>query len=454
MKWKILLVIIIAAHVLILAKMVFFPYPELFLYPYLVNHGFLPYKQIFDQHFPSILMLPINISTFGLSSPATARMFSIGLAIFTQIFLFGISRSIFKSEKKAILVNLFYFFIQPVFEGYVLWIDTFIVPVTLAAFYLLWRFFEEKKLTFAFWAGLFAGLSVFIKQSMLPLAVVVGILLLVRSKSFKAATIYGAGVLVPLAVLLSWIIKNGIFADFYYWTVKFNLEVYPKMAGKFPTLKQLARGIVFFAPAALLFLTKARRKLVNIIAGLFLVFSLGAAGNRFELVHLQPALPFVAYLTVSFVEALGKRLRLIFLLAIFVPSAFLVSYLLRGLISTYVYFFDETTVATANEVNELTKPGDRIFIMGSQPIIHPLADRMPAGGVFSVSLPWNMKVVEDTILVGIEKDRPAAVVRDSSAIIDGIVVLDYMRKIDKFVNANYKLAKKIGPNEILIPKRQ
>lgn len=453
MKWKILLAVIIAVHVLILAKMVFFPYPELFLYPYLANHGFLPYKQIFDQHFPSILMLPVNISTFGLTSPATARIFSVGLAGLTQLFIFITGRHIFKNEKLALLANLFYLFIQPIFEGYVLWIDTFIGPVLVAAFYFFWRYFEVKHPSDAFLAGLFIGASILIKQSILPLAAVLAIFFYLKTKSLKATLIYCLGVAIPVFGLLYWILAKGLLADFYYWTVTFNLNVYSKMAGKFPTLKQLLRVVVFFAPAVLIFFTKARSKLVNVVSGIFLLFSLGAAGNRFELVHLQPALPFVALLTASYAQRLKNKKRRFILGGIFVVLAFLTIYLVRNVISDNIYFFDETTIKTAQEVDGNTTTNQRIFVVGSQPIIYFQADRLPAGGVFSVNVPWNMKIAEDIVLAGIEKDRPALVVRDPSATIDGILVMTYMQKINKFVDANYEFLEKVGANEILIPKK-
>ncbi len=61
----ILLLFIILIHIFITFKLIFFPYPELFIYPYLTNHGLLPYKQILDQHFPGLMFLPINFNNLG-----------------------------------------------------------------------------------------------------------------------------------------------------------------------------------------------------------------------------------------------------------------------------------------------------------------------------------------------------------------------------------------------------
>ena len=71
---KLILVLILITHVFILTKLVFFPYPELFIYPYLTNHGLKPYSQILDQHFPGLMFLPINFDNLGMNNEVSARI--------------------------------------------------------------------------------------------------------------------------------------------------------------------------------------------------------------------------------------------------------------------------------------------------------------------------------------------------------------------------------------------
>src|SRR3990167_10272801 len=159
---KILLFLIIIIHSFVLTKIIFFPEPELFIYPYLTNHGVKPYSQILDQHFPGLMFLPINFDNLGMNDEVSARFWLFGIVFLTHVLLFLISKT-YLGVKRALLVNFLYLIWQPFFEGWVLWIDNFLPLLLLPAFYFTLR----KKL---FWAGIFLGLGVVMKQSIIPLA--------------------------------------------------------------------------------------------------------------------------------------------------------------------------------------------------------------------------------------------------------------------------------------------
>ena len=160
----VLLFIIIVIHNLILTKLIYFPYPELFIYPYLTNHGLKPYAQILDQHFPGLLFLPINFDNLGMTTPQSARIWSIAIVVLVQLMLFILGSHILKSKWKALIVNLLYLIWQPFFEGWVLWIDSFLPILLLPAFYALLK--RRFLLT-----GLFLGIGIVFKQVLIPLSV-------------------------------------------------------------------------------------------------------------------------------------------------------------------------------------------------------------------------------------------------------------------------------------------
>src|SRR4030042_3449261 len=117
-----ILIILIAVHLLLLSFLKFYPYPELFLYPFLAKNGLLPYKQIFDQHFPSVLMFPFNIYDLGLRSPESAKLFLYGTVALTQVVMFKIAKRLSGKVGIALLACFLYLVAQPLFEGYILWI--------------------------------------------------------------------------------------------------------------------------------------------------------------------------------------------------------------------------------------------------------------------------------------------------------------------------------------------
>ena len=87
-KYLLFLLGLIIIHVFILTKLIYFPYPELFIYPYLTNQGLKPYQQILDQHFPGLMFLPLNLDNLGMNTPEVARIWSISIVILAQVILF------------------------------------------------------------------------------------------------------------------------------------------------------------------------------------------------------------------------------------------------------------------------------------------------------------------------------------------------------------------------------
>jgi len=103
-KW--FLPVLIFAHLLYLQALTFYPYPELFTYPYLVTKGFLPFRDILDQHFPTLLDLPINLWTLGMQTELSAKLVFFALIALTHVLIYSIARKIVKEETFAIVPNL------------------------------------------------------------------------------------------------------------------------------------------------------------------------------------------------------------------------------------------------------------------------------------------------------------------------------------------------------------
>lgn len=449
---KKILVLIITFHSFILTKLILFPYPELFVYSFLVKNGLLPYKQIFDQHFPGILMLPTNVYDFGLSSPESARLFLIGLTVASHILLFLVAKMVLKNEKRAVLANVIYLVLQPLFDGHILWIDSFLVPVLLASIYFFLRFLDKKTIFSLATSGFLMGTVIFLKQAYFPLFLFLGIPVYLVRKSIKDVVVFlGVGV-IPLLLLLVWIYEEGIIKEFFYWTFIFNIQVYGPMARKLPTVKQLIRLAIFFLPAIYVFVARFKKDFKILILGIFLFVSALPAFSRFEFVHLQPSLPFMILFIVLFLRETKNRLILPVSLLILLTTVVWLPVYYKGHLGSFVYFFDKDTVASAKKAQALTKPKDSIFVFGTQPVIYPLANRLPSGGVFTISVPWNMKAAEDKILQGLNTNPPKVVVRDSSATIDRSKVVEFAPSIESYINKNYLMIDKIGANEILIPR--
>jgi len=440
----IFLILIILTHVLILSKLVFFPYPELFVYPYLTNHGLIPYANIFDQHFPGLMFFPINLGSLGMNTPEVARLWQYGIVIVTHIVLYLVAKK-FLGSKKAILANIFFAVWQPFFEGWVLWIDSFLPILTLSALYFL----KSKKV---FWAGFFLGLALLFKQVILPLIALVGVYLLIKERKFKPALIFGLGALIPVLFLVKYINDLGIWKDFIFWTITFNMTTFAEMGRKLGTIGEITRVLGVYGFALFAFCDKKFRENALLI-GVFLVGSLASIYARFDFVHLQPSLPFVALLSSISVSYLMKKKYLKVLVIIYaLASIYLLSQFYQGNIGNKVFFYGNTEKKVATEIQKLTSNDEKIFTLGTLPHIYQMADRLPPGNVFVFQFPWFMIEAENRILSGIINDPPKVVIRDLTAMVEGKKLVSYMPKIEEYIGRYYKVIDKIGEIEIMVRK--
>ena len=437
------LLIIIIFHTFLLTKLIFFPYPELFIYPYLTNHGLKPYSQILDQHFLGFMFLPINFDNLGMNNEVLARIWLIVVVIITQILLFFISKELLKSSKKALLVNILYLFWQPFFEGWVLWIDSFLPLILLPAFYFIYN----RKF---FISGILIGLAVVFKQVMIPLAILLAFYVWWESREFKKLRDFLIGLSIPVFLMIIYLISIGVFRDFFYWTVVFNLTIFAKYGrGEGADFAHLSRVVLVFG-SAFLAMGKIKIRSAQILL-IFLIGSLIGLSTRFDFVHFQPALPFAVLATILGVD-IFKRWRIFGKVAVvvyFLIAAWWINIFYKGYIGNKIFFFDESTYKIAGKIMQYTKPGDKIFIFGAAPHLYQMSKTLPAGDIFVFQFPWFLKVAEGRILEGIKKDKPQIVISDRTAVIENLMIVDFAKDIDQYILENYEKIDNVGDTEIL-----
>lgn len=436
------LLIIILIHILVISKLIFFPYPELFIYPYLTNHGLKPYQQILDQHFPGLMFLPINLNNLGMTTPEVARVWLIMTVVFTQILLFFVSRQILKSDKKALIVNLLYLVWQPFFEGWVLWIDSFLPLILLPAFYTLY----QRRFLFC---SLLLGIGIVFKQTLIPLSLLVLIYTFWQTRKIKLTMMLLFGLLLPIALMVLYLTSIGVLKDFWYWTIVFNLTTFAKFGTSIPSSVGFVTRVVLVYSLSILALFNKDKRLVQILL-IFLAGSLIGVFDRADFVHFQPSLPFALLATVYGLGRLGDlgKIRVIGIGYMPIMIWWLIIFY-QGHLSNKVFFFDETTKAVTSKIEQYTKPGEKIFIFGAVPHLYQMSNTLPAGDIFVFQFPWFLKVSESRILKGIERDKPKIIVSDKTVKIEGQAITDYAREINEYIERNYQRIDNIGNTEIL-----
>src|SRR3989344_3866529 len=172
---------IIVMHILLISRLTFLPYPELFIYPYLTNIGLTPYAQIFDQHFPGLMFFPINLGTLGIVQPGNALLLHVGIIVLIHLLLIFSTFKLFKSLKASFLTSFIFLLWQPFLEGNTLWIDSFLPLLLIPSFYFLVK--SEKNYKNILLSGILLGAALVMKQVVLPLIAVLFIFLLVNRES-------------------------------------------------------------------------------------------------------------------------------------------------------------------------------------------------------------------------------------------------------------------------------
>lgn len=433
--------VILFTHLFILSKLIFFPYPELFIYPYLTNQGLKPYAQILDQHFPGLMFLPVNFDNLGLNTIDSARIWSISIVIIIHIMLFIVSNEIFKSRHKAIFVNILYLIWQPFFEGWILWIDSFLPILLLPAFYLFYK-------RHFFLTGLLLGTAIIFKQTIIPLSCFVWLYIFWMTRNLKTSFKFLIGVFIPFGLIALYFISIGVFRDFWFWTVTFNLTTYAKSGrGAVPSLAHFTRVLLVFG-VAFLVSKKINLKEVQILL-IFLIGALLGLTTRFDFVHFQPALPFAMLATVYVLVNLKEVWRLRFIGAYGLVMFWWLIIFYKGHLGNRIISFDPDTINLAAKIRNYTNDKEKIFIFGGAPHLYQMSKTLPAGDIFVFQFPWFLQVAQDRVLDGIKEDEPEIIVSDRSIEIEGVKITDFAKNIDQYINQNYQKIDSVGTADIL-----
>lgn len=450
-EWLIKLALVgtVLLHIIILLKLNFFPYPELFVYTYLTKIGMIPYGQIIDQHFPGLIFFPINLATIGIDSIIDYRVVQLALVVFSHILIFAIGKQLLKNNVYSLIPNLLYTIWQPFFEGHVLWIDSFVVPILLLSLFFL---IKAKNRTGYFAGGLTLGIGIVVKQVTAPLLILVWIYTLMHTRHKKYTVWLSLGMLIPGILMCMYFVSIGVWNDFWYWTVIFNLTIFSELGRKYASYGELVRSFIVFGVSILSSILIFKRNKVDkdiILVGIFMLATLMFAYARFDYVHLQPALPFaIILITYAFTRFEKKK---IYFTAYFILSFLVVFQPIKSNIGTKTHFFTDFEKALVSEISKYASQNDSVFAMATTPHIYYMSNTHPPGNVFVFHFDWFMRIAEPKILNGIRIDPPKVILRDKEASVSDRNLVEYMPRIEEYINSRYTIVNKIGSVEVLIP---
>lgn len=449
-------IIIGLTHLLLLSRIQFFPYPELFVYPYLANRGLVPYLHIFDQHFPGLMLIDSNLESMGINSVLGMRAVQLLLVAISQLLIYKIVRQATGKKFSALIALVVFMVFQITFEGYALWIDSFVAPILLASMYFGMKSVaggEKNSMNYVLF-GLSLGVALVFKQVVVPIMVLTWLVLVYKRIGLKNIFLFTLSAVVPGLLMVSWAIAKGIWGDFWFWTVTFNLTTFSEMGRKYITAREVVKLSVLLIPLLVIshrvWVTKKFEKFWLLFVALTFA-TLVFAYARFDFIHLAP---FVALSSV--LVGLGFYSSRLFLRIFILSWLSLLSVYLTIFVFKYwgsnVWFFGDKELQLAAVVRSYAGEGDSVFAFGTKPHLYYLTKTMPPGGVFSFQFPWFMIHVEDEVLDGIKSDPPKVILRDSNSVVDGFKLVEYMPEIGKYIDEKYKVVRVQEGIEVLLPK--
>jgi len=287
-------------------------WPEMINWPYLMQHGFLPYKDIAIVHSPLLIILLkfwrelFNDDVLGL------RLFSLLLQLCTGFLVFILTQKLFSKKFINALIawifyNVFYFY----FDGNGIWFDHLLSFWSLICFSFWYLYlFIDRKDKYILLAGIFLGLSGITKQTAgwLVLSSLLGFgILYFQTRNIyyiiKRIVLYALFTLIPWGIVLVWLNSHKSLESFLFWGINFGVKVLPRSQGQIllPSINQIIATFPFLIPLILVFLDHKNRLKISFVT-FWIICALAGIYPRFERFHFQPALPILAMLWVIFLD--------------------------------------------------------------------------------------------------------------------------------------------------------
>lgn len=426
-----MIILAIIFHLLLIVKAGFFLSPELTLYPFLTHNGFLPYKEIIDQHFPVILFGPISLPAVLTTNPLPLlALFLLIIALTDYFFYYGLIR--FKSAHRQLPLIAFVS-VSFYFQVNFFWLETFICFFLSLIIFFSKSDHDFSKLTL----GFLLALTILVKPTIIP-----GIIFLLFFLRPKINRHFIVGLLLPPLIIALYLIKLDIYREFYQLAFEFNRQHYLFGGLQYPNARQLIEVIIFSTPFVFLTFKKAKTLL---LASLFFSF---LAYPRFEPFHLLPCF-FLLTFSLSTVKLSNIRLKfftLLLLLLILLNTIKLIRHNYGN------FYLNEQTITVSQYVKNLS--GNSVYVFAGNDLIYPLSGKIPPSYFYLPSLPWYLEVPEyqQELILALSQSPQTPLLVNKKVKIDNIEIVRNDNYLIKFIKENYLQLDTVGEYDVYVSK--
>ncbi len=403
---------LIIIHLIFLISTRFTLWPEMLVYPYLLNNHFILYKDLINPYPPTLAILLSFITRVFGYSPEFLRGLTWVFIIFIDISILVIAKTIFKKISKANLSLIFFIFISIPFLVNGLWYDLIQTPFILFSVYYFYEFIKDENKK-SLQKSLFLLLvSILIKQQATWLAI--WYFLFLFFKYLKTREIPTREIIVPVFVFLLlflsyslYSIRNNNFSEFFFWTVIFPFFKASSLPGYtlFPSLKQIS--IILLLPLLAINVFFNSKKEIRFIWLTGLVLFLFAY-PRFDYFHLIPSLSVFAILIPISLPISVKKISIINVIpvaSLVLLVVFFIHYYQRNN-STEIRFFERDMLSSASSIKIITQKNVPIYIQNGPDQLLVLAHRLPPKP-WAIQFPWYLEIpgMQEKIIKGFKNEN-------------------------------------------------
>ncbi|KKR58851.1 MAG: hypothetical protein UU05_C0001G0027 [Candidatus Curtissbacteria bacterium GW2011_GWA1_40_47] len=438
--------LLLLIHFVLLINTRFTLWPEMVVYPYLVNNGFMLYRDIINPYPPFLsYSLAIFAKIFGYQ-PLPYQILTWFLIIITDLLTFLLAQKIF-TKSTAYFSLIFFIILSIPFGVNGLWFDLVQTPLVLLSVYFFYKFMNNPKSRKSLFFSVFSlTIAIFTKQQVIWLSLwFLAILIYKFGKKTKDIFIKNPYIFAPfICMFLTLIIffrQQGLTDDFLYWIFIFPFFKASRMPWYLllPTVHQILTILaLFFLFTPILFNNRFKTTLI-VLTGFVLVLF---AYPRFDYFHLIPSLTVLSLTFPDNLKSLKKTklaIRSIFTLSLIFLIVFTIRYLKNNW-TQEVRFFEKDIAGAALTLSKNTNPGDSIYIQNGPDQILALSGRLPPKP-WADEFPWYLEIpdLQKKVIDGIEKQNSKFIIFKPYDVGPRYELGVYRpREIADYLDANYK----------------
>lgn len=413
-----MILIVLILHLLLLFKTQFTLWPEMVVYPYLMNNGFILYKDIINPYAPLFTYFLAFFSKFFGYEPFPYQVLTWLTVILTDLLIFYLVSKLTGDRVKSLISLIFFVVLSIPFSINGLWYDLVQTPFILLSIYAFLNFLKNpKEQGFLLQTVIYLTTAFFIKQQTSWLIIWFLFVFIYRFKENSLKIILQNKIvfLIPTIVLFAQILffwQKGILGEFLYLSLYFPFLKASTMPGYIllPTIRQ----IIVVGSLVLLFVPILSKKAFenNFIIISALVLTLFAF-PRFDYFHLIPSLAAISLLFGQNLFEMIKANNIMKVLIFFCASILSFSFLrfVKNHTLQEIRFYETSIIDSASFLKSISKKNDIVYIQNGPDQLLPLSDLLPTKP-WAIQFPWYLEIekFQSAVLVGIKSQNPKLII--------------------------------------------